>query len=213
MTGSVQSGPSTADGDSRVLATVVDILESDGYDAVQLRAVARRARTSLATIYKRYPTRDELILAALEAWMADNRYAGVVPHARAPGESLYDALMDLFRRIFEPWERHPRMLSAYYRVRSSPSGKRLLDSGLGIVGPAGLELLSDVDDEFINSLDTIVSSVVYGLLGRFAIGEIAITDILPTLDRTVYWLTKGYEAGNAALTEVAQPSVQGRGGR
>ncbi len=55
------------DGDERLLATVVDILESDGYDAVQLRAVARRARTSLATIYKRYPTRDELIFAALEA--------------------------------------------------------------------------------------------------------------------------------------------------
>ncbi|AFM18401.1 transcriptional regulator [Mycolicibacterium chubuense NBB4] len=177
-----------------LLDVVVDILESDGYDAVQLRTVARRARTSLTTIYKRYPTRDELILAALEAWMAENRYAGVVPHARRPGESLYDALMGLFREIFEPWERHPRMLAVYYRVRSSPSGQRLLNRGLELVGPAGLQLLADVDDEFIGNLDTIVSSVVYGLLGRFAIGEIAITDILPTLDRTVYWLTKGYEA-------------------
>ncbi|KGI69194.1 TetR/AcrR family transcriptional regulator [Mycolicibacterium rufum] len=201
------------DGDERLLATVVDILESDGYDAVQLRAVARRARTSLATIYKRYPTRDELIFAALEAWMVENRYAGVVPHARAPGESLYAALMQLFRRIFEPWERHPRMLTAFYRVRSSPGGKRLLDRGLGIVGPAGLELLSGVDDEFIRDFDAIVSSVVYGLLGRFATGEIAITDILPTLDRTVYWLTRGYEADEKATAVAVAPSVKRRGGR
>ena len=53
------------------------ILETEGYDAVQLREVARRARTSLATIYKRYATRDELILAALQSWMDENRYSGV----------------------------------------------------------------------------------------------------------------------------------------
>jgi len=42
-------------------------------------------------------------------------------------------------------------------------------------------------------MDTIVSSVVYGLLGRFAAGEIAITEILPSLDRTVHLLTTSHE--------------------
>ena len=32
----------------------MNILEDEGYDAVQLREVASRARTSLATIYKHY---------------------------------------------------------------------------------------------------------------------------------------------------------------
>ena len=59
----------------------------------------------------------------------------------------------------------------------------------------------------------IVSSVVYGLLGRFATGEIAITDILPTLDRTVYWLTRGYEADEKATAVAVAPSVKKRGGR
>jgi AcrR family transcriptional regulator len=195
--------------DDPLLAVVVDILENDGYDAVQLRTVARRARTSLTTIYKRYPTRDELILAALEAWMARNRYAGVIPHRRAPGESLYDALMELFRRIFGPWEEHPQMLTAYFRARSAPSGQRLLRRGLGIVGPAGLELLAGVDDEFIGNLDAIVSSVVYGLLGRYSIGEIAIGDILPILDRTVYWLTKGYEARAPGSVAGDHPAERG----
>lgn len=178
----------------RLLAVVVDILESDGYDAVQLREVARRARISLSTIYKRYATRDELILAALEAWMEDNRYSGVQPRPRTAGTSLHEAMMDLFRTIFEPWERHPGMLAAYYRARSSPSGQRLLRRGLDIVAPAGRELLADVDDAFIADFDAVVFNVVYGLLGRFSTGELAITDILPTLDRAVYWLTAGYEA-------------------
>ena len=178
----------------RLLAVVVEILETEGYDAVQLREVARRARTSLATIYKRYATREDLILGALETWLDENRYSDVTPHRRGEGESLHQALMSLFRIIFEPWERNPGMLTAYFRARSSPRGQQLFRRGLDIVAPAGLELMADVDDEFIANLDAILSSVIYGLLGRFVAGEIAITDILPTLDRTVYWLTAGYES-------------------
>jgi TetR/AcrR family transcriptional regulator, cholesterol catabolism regulator len=99
----------------RILDIVVELLETEGYDAVQLREVARRARTSLATIYKRYGTRDELILAALNCWMEENRYSGLTkPHD--PDETLYDGLMRVLRTIFEPWERHPAMLTAYFRA-------------------------------------------------------------------------------------------------
>lgn len=187
--------------DDRLLAVVIEILETDGYDAVQLREVARRARSSLATIYKRYATREDLILAALEAWLDENRYSEVTPHRRAEGESLHEALMSLFRTIFEPWDRNPGMLTAYFRARSSPRGQQLFRRGLNIVAPAGLELMADVDDDFVADLNTVLSNVVYGLLGRFASGEIQTTDILPTLDRTVYWLTVGYESTKSVGAE------------
>ncbi|WP_244438621.1 TetR/AcrR family transcriptional regulator [Mycolicibacterium septicum] len=179
----------------RILDIVVDLLETEGYDAVQLREVARRAKTSLATIYKRYATRDELILAALDSWMAENRYSGVAGQVREPDESLYEALMRMFRTIFEPWEKHPDMLRAYSRVRAAPGGDRLVRRGLDAVVPAGLSILSGVDETFVHDLDNILMNLVFGLVGRFTAGEIAITEILPSLDRTVYWLTAGYEAG------------------
>ncbi len=187
--------------DDRLLAVVVEILETEGYDAVQLREVARRARSSLATIYKRYTTREDLILAALEVWLDDNRYSEVTPHRRAEGETLHEAMMSLFRTIFEPWERNPGMLTAYFRARSSAGGQRLFRRGLDIVGPAGLELMADVDDDFVADLNTVLSSVVYGLLGRFVAGEIETTEILPALDRTVYWLTRGYELSKSSAAE------------
>ena len=188
-----------------ILAIVVDILESEGYEAVQLREVARRARVSLATIYKRYTTRDELILAALETWMEENRYSGVSGHKREPGESLYTALMGLMRTIFEPWEEHPGMLTAFFRARSGLGGERLLRRGLDVVVPAGMGILSGVDEAFVHDLDTIISSLVYGLLGRFAAGEIAITEIVPALERTVFYLTSGYETAKAEdLARVAR---------
>ena len=178
----------------RVLEIVVELLETEGYDAVQLREVTRRAKMSPNTIYKRYANRDELILAALEVWMAENRYAGVGKEAHEPGESLYSAMMGLLRPIFEPWEKHPAMLKAYVRARAAPGGQRLINQGFDIVVPAGLEVLASVDERFIADLDNIISTVVYGLIGRFAADEIAVTDLLPILDRTVYWLTTGYEA-------------------
>ncbi|BBX29101.1 TetR/AcrR family transcriptional regulator [Mycolicibacterium alvei] len=184
-----------ADERDRILGIVVEILESEGYEAVQLREVARRAKTSLATIYKRYSTRDELILAALDSWMAENRYSGVAGQTRGPEESLYEALMRMFRIIFEPWEKHPDMLRAYSRARAAPGGDRLVRRGLDAVVPAGLSILSGVDETFVHDLDNIVTSLVFGLVGRFTAGEIDITEILPSLDRTVYWLTAGYDAG------------------
>ncbi len=186
-------GTQRLDGD-RLLDVVVELLESTGYDSVQLREVARLARSSLATIYKRYQTRDDLILAALEYWMQQHRYAGITVPAREPAPSLHQGLMELFRAIFEPWERHPQMLMAFFRVRSSPKGQQLFRFGLDFVVPAGMAVLADVEDEFVANLDSIISSLIYGLLGRFTAGEIAVTDILPILDQTVYWLTRGYEA-------------------
>ncbi len=187
------SGP-----EDRILGIVVEILETQGYDAVQLREVARRARVSLATIYKRYVTRDELILAALDSWMAENRYSGVAAYAPEPAEPLYPALMRLYRTIFEPWERHPAMLTAYVRARSAPGGDTLVRRGLDVVGPAMRAALSEVDEAFIADLDVIISNLVYGLSARFAAGELAIIDILPSLDRAVYRLTSGYEADRGA---------------
>jgi TetR/AcrR family transcriptional regulator, cholesterol catabolism regulator len=178
----------------RILDIVVEILETEGYDGVQLREVARRARTSLATIYKRHSTRDELILAALESWMEENRYSGLALQERIPGESLYVGLMRMLRTIFEPWEQHPGMLTAYFRARAAPGGQRLVQRGMDLVVPVGLQALAGTEEGFVGDVDSVLSSLAYGLIGRYAAGEIAITDILPSLDRAVYWMTAGYDA-------------------
>lgn len=178
-----------------ILDVVVEILETEGYDAVQLREVAKRARTSLTTIYKRYPTRDALILAALQRWMDENRYAGLASQTPEPGESVYDGLTKVFRTIFEPWERHPDMLRAYFRARSAPGGQRLVSRGLDAVIPAAMAVLAGAEPDLVEELPPIVSNLAYGLVARFAAGEIPITEILPTLDRALFRLTANAARG------------------
>ncbi|WP_082962561.1 TetR family transcriptional regulator [Mycobacterium sp. E342] len=172
---------------------VVDLIDTEGYDAVQLREVARRARMSLTTIYKRYPTRDDLIVAALRWWMDTHRYAAVASRS-ADSDSIYDGLMWIFRAIFEPWEKHPRMLQAYVRAQAGLGGDELTQHGFDVVVPAAKSVLSGCDERFADDLGVIMTGVVYGALGQFAAGSIAITDIVPTIERAVYWLAKAHES-------------------
>jgi len=185
----------------RIRCAVVEVLESDGYDALQVREVARRARVSLAKIYKLYGTRDELICAGLQAWMDEARYAGLDQAAHVGAESLYPALMRVLRGIFEPWEDHPGLLVSYLRARSAPGGEKLIRRGFDAVVPAAMAVLADVDPEFVRDLDSILSSLVYGLIARVACGEIDVSVIVPTIDRAVFRLVTGYEASRPRRPE------------
>lgn len=173
-----------------ILEIVVDILDTEGYEAVQLREVARRARVSMATIYKRYATRDELIVAALLWWMDANRYAGLPALAdELPGDSLYADLMHVQRALFEPWERHPNMLRSYFQARSGPGGQGLIQHGVDAVVPVIKSILSSADPGFAQDLELILTGVIFGFLSQFTHGDIEVTDILPGIERAVYRLT------------------------
>nr|WP_196772578.1 TetR family transcriptional regulator [Mycobacterium colombiense] len=194
-------GPSGRQADP-ILDIVVEMLDNEGYEAVQLREVARRGRVSLATIYKRYPTRDDLIVAALDGWMDANRYAALPSLIDdLPGESIYVDLMHVMRTIFEPWERHPLMLRSYFQARSGPGGKRLIQRGVDAVVPVAKAVLAQAEPGFAKDLELILTSVVYGLLTRFTQGEIDVTEIVPGIERTVFWVTTAYEHGVAGVTE------------
>jgi len=185
-----------------ILDIVVEMLDTEGYEAVQLRVVARRARVSMATIYKRYPTRDELIVAALAGWMDANRYAGLPSLIDdLPGESIYVDLMHVMRTIFEPWEQHPLMLRSYFQARSGPGGKRLIQRGIDAVFPVVKAILAQADPGFAKDLELILTSAVFGFLTRFAQGEIEVTEIVSGIERTVFWLTTAYENGSPGVAQ------------
>jgi AcrR family transcriptional regulator len=170
-----------------IVTAAITLLESGGYEAVQVREVARRAHVSLASIYRRYQTREDLIVAALELWTAANGHAPVP--APPPGESLGDGLMRIFRHVFEPWERSPRMLEAYHKAATTPAGDRLTRQGTKAIAPAALHLLDDRDPEYAADVGDILTNMAYAVTGRFVEGQIPVTAILPALERAVRRLT------------------------
>jgi AcrR family transcriptional regulator len=187
----VSSG-TESDASAKIIAVVLGLLNTEGYEAVQLRAVAAEAHVSLAKIYRLFRTRDELIIAALEQWMATNAYADVTPPT--PDESVRDSLIRVLRTVFEPWERNPKMLEAYHHARTGPGGERLDTQGLTAVLPVAEIALRDLDPGYLDDLGLILGNMALALIGRFAAGTLPITGILPTLERTVYRMTADNES-------------------
>jgi AcrR family transcriptional regulator len=173
-----------------ILDVVAALLESNGYEKWQLDDVAERARVSLATIYKHFPSRGELIVAALERWMEIHAYGHI--ESRASGEPLFDALIRMFRTIFAPWEKHPGMLDAFMRARWAEGGERLRSQGDASVGPM-IEAVDGLVPTDAAQLDDILKNVTFGAISRYIAGEIRVSDIVPSIERTLSWLKEPTE--------------------
>ena len=175
-----ESSRSAADA---ILDVVIALLETDGYDAVQVRRVAADASISLATLYKHFGNRDELIVRAIQRWMAENVYVHL-------GEvdvhgTTYETFSGIVHTVFEPWERTPNMLAAFVRARMGPGGAALTTQGMGLVQPITDKVVESIDPELLDDLILIVDHVLLASLARFAAGEIGVEAIVPIMDRTL----------------------------
>jgi AcrR family transcriptional regulator len=196
--------------DDPLLSVVAELLDTEGYDAVQLREVARRSRISLRTIYKRYGSRDELIITALEIWMAQNRFAGLADLTIQAEDSVYDSMIRYHRAIFEPWERHPLMLMAYHRASTGPGGERLFRPGREAARPLMQAIEAGTDATIAQDIGEIMANIVYALTGRFADGEIEIAEVLRGFERAAFYLTRGLAPPTAPRPASASKHVAQR---
>ncbi len=60
----VVESPQWSPRETELLAVTLRLLQEEGYDGLTVDAVAARARASKATVYRRWPTKAELVLAA-----------------------------------------------------------------------------------------------------------------------------------------------------
>jgi AcrR family transcriptional regulator len=63
-----------ADRGDLILATVLDLLKEVGYDQIRMQDVADRACVGLSTIYRRWPTKHDVVRAALECESATSKF-------------------------------------------------------------------------------------------------------------------------------------------
>ncbi len=196
-----------------ILNIVIKLLEDHGYDNWQLRDVAEQAHASLATIYKHFRSREDLVVAAVERWMEENIYRPF--HQPSEGEPLFESLSRMFHTILEPWEQHPTMLNVFVRACSTKARDRLRAQGTAAIAPLSAAYERELEGEFQRDVTMILTNVVEGALTRYVNGEIAVTDILPTLERTLHRLEQAAqtEQPGAKRRRAAAPNHAPRGTR
>jgi AcrR family transcriptional regulator len=101
----------------RVIAAAVDLASDGGYEAVQMRDVAARADVALGTLYRYFPSKDHLLIAALAEQVStlQRRLAQKPPR----GMNAAERVVDVLRRASRALEREPRLTAALVTALSS----------------------------------------------------------------------------------------------
>src|SRR5947199_3769707 len=101
----------------RVIAAAVDLASEGGYEAVQMRDVAREADVALGTLYRYFPSKDHLLIAALAEQVSTlQRRLGQKPPR---GTNAAERVGDVLRRACRAPERAPPFTAALVTALSS----------------------------------------------------------------------------------------------
>ena len=102
----------------RIVDTAVALAERDGYHAVRLRDVAATAQVALGTVYKRFASKEEIIVAALE--QESEKLVGKIGKKPVPGDNQIERVRFVFNALTKGLLRRPNLAKAV--VRSVTSG-------------------------------------------------------------------------------------------
>lgn len=91
--------------EAELLAVTLRLLQIHGYDGLNVQTVATEAKASKATIYRRWPSKEHLVLAA---FIEGTRASEVPPHTG----SLRGDLLEIGNSVCEQARQHARTMRA-----------------------------------------------------------------------------------------------------
>ena len=140
--------------EAELLATTLRLLQQQGFDRLTVEAVAGAAKSSKATIYKRWPSKAELVLAA---FIEGTRVEVVPPHTG----SLRGDLLRIGALVCEQARQHAStMMAVMTEVAHSPA------------------LSAALQNEFVQQRKRVITEVLTEAVHRGEIDASAIHDEL-----------------------------------
>jgi AcrR family transcriptional regulator len=111
----------------RIVETAVELAEEGGFEAVRLRDVAAHAGVALGTLYRRFRSKEDLLVAALEleARALERRFSQKQP----AGDDELERVMSFFTLVTKGLLRRPNLARAL--LRAAASGEPALAQKVG----------------------------------------------------------------------------------
>ncbi len=97
----------------RIVESAVELAEKGGFEAVRLRDVASHAGVALGTLYRRFRSKEDLLLAALEQEIADIQAR--VAKAPPDGDTPLERVARFFQMTTRALCRRPNLARALIR--------------------------------------------------------------------------------------------------
>jgi AcrR family transcriptional regulator len=98
----------------RILDATLALASKGGYEAVQMRAVAERADVALGTLYRYFPSKIHLLVAALTEEF--ERMQEKLDRKPIPGETATERMMHVLSRVTRTMQRDPMLTEAMTRA-------------------------------------------------------------------------------------------------
>jgi AcrR family transcriptional regulator len=159
-----------------ILASAVELADSGGYDAVQMRAVAESSGVALATIYRYFGSRNYLAFVMTSRW-----FARVVADARTVASPHTESLDDLIGQIHasaKMLEAHPRMLETWARATLNAPPEMVKDRSRWMdTSITGIPPARDVNPEDWAQMLSLMETVYWSGIVRWAHGHKAYDEI------------------------------------
>jgi AcrR family transcriptional regulator len=101
----------------RIIDLAIDLAEAGGFENVRQRDVADQAGIALGTLYKSFPSKENILVAALER--ETQTLERKMASKPAEGETPSDRLQSLFKIVTRAMCRKPKYARAVLRAMSS----------------------------------------------------------------------------------------------
>lgn len=98
----------------RIVEVALELAEEGGFAAVRLRIVADRAGVALRTLYKRFPSKDDLLFAVLVGELM--RLEQILESRPVKGDTAVGRLRSLFETLTEFLCGRPKLGQALFRT-------------------------------------------------------------------------------------------------
>lgn len=183
--GSLARTPSQLARRARIISAATELLEERDYERVQIREVAERAEVALATLYRYFPSKEQLYAQVLLAW---SESFDPVPRTRRPLPATdQERLTSALRRAVRAYERHPNFyrLITVLEVVADPVVIDLYAAFAGRFGDSLRDALRDLVDADADAVASMASALLGSLLRSWSLGKAPIGRVYRELDRAV----------------------------
>ena len=186
----VRGRPRNPEADRAILQATIELLSEVGYSAMSIQGVAARAGVAKTTIYRRFDSKLELVLNAMNRSLAIDE----IPDTGSLGGDLRAMLLDrggmmilggrgaaIIGTLLVEREQNPELLEPFHRLIFEPRQRQLHQiferaRKRGEIGP-------DADHQFVGT--SLFGSVVVSALTGRAIDENVIERLLDNVLRSI----------------------------
>lgn len=103
----------------RIRAAALELLETQGVDAVTTRAIAQRAEVPVATVYQFFPNRDAILQEIVSDHLDRRDAEGAAILAALAPKSLAEVAHGIFEFHYEHLRNHPHLVNLHYTSLAS----------------------------------------------------------------------------------------------